>query len=82
MPTTKDADAELLTACEVLFEKAAKDPDALSPIAEEIEALINAAERAGVCSRVVIFRLRKRLAAFRLSPLPPVETAVRKHGHG
>ena len=82
MPTTKHADTELLAACEVLFDEAVHDPANFLPIAEKIEALINVAERAGVCSRVVIFRLRRRLAAFRLSLPPPMATAVRKHGHG
>ena len=74
MTTTKDANTELLAACEALFEKAAKDTATGSTIAIEIEALIDAAERAGLCSRIVIFRLRRRLAAFRM-PSPALTSA-------
>ena len=61
--TPNDAADALTFECEMLFESSEKDPALLSAVELKVRQIIAAAERAGLCPRLVIMRLRRQLAA-------------------
>lgn len=81
MPMNPEARAsaeELIESCETLLARMGDDIAEGDLIAAAVEALLLEAERAGLCPRIVIWRLRLRLAALLhpSGPTPPRRTVA------
>jgi hypothetical protein len=82
--TSDEAAETLIYECETLFEAAEKEPADWPALLARIREMIAAAEQAQICPRLVIWRLRRRLAAlcerFAQGRAPNPERRRFKHG--
>lgn len=62
--TPGEAAEALIYECDLLFEAADGDPESWPVLLEKIRQLLAVAEQARLCPHLVIWRLRRRLAAY------------------
>jgi hypothetical protein len=75
----QEADDTLRAVCEPLLERIEARPDLLPLIEPELRAILLRAGRNDACSRILVYRLDKRLRDARFPSLP---LAPRKPRHG
>ncbi len=81
MTQEEEANAALVAACQPLFAIAEQTPALFTTVEAQLIALMHAAGRAGLCSRIVLFRLNGRLRVLRniAAGLGQVATPRRPH---